>query len=252
VIELPPITRLGVLLIRPGFLFLAAPVFGGAYAPAMLKVGLTVILGASLIPLVPLPATLDHGALVLVVAREALVGLSIGFAVRILVAGAEFAGHLAGFQLGLSYASVVDPQSGVRNGVVSALYGAIALIIFFAIDAHHDLLRALVQSFDALPVGIGAVGAGLDAVVMRLLGTVFLVGAQLAAPVVVVLLITELALGLLSRAAPTLNLMAQGFPIRLLLGLLALAAAVHAIPGVMAGAFPRVLELGARAAGTFR
>jgi flagellar biosynthetic protein FliR len=252
VIELPPITRLALLLVRPGLLLLTTPLFGGAYAPAMLKVGLTVTIAVALIPLVPLPETLGATGLAVVVTREALIGLALGFAIRVLVAGAEFAGHLAGFQLGFTYASIVDPQSGVRNGVLSALYGTVTIVVFFAIDAHHDVLRALVRSFEALPVGGGHVGDGLAILVMRLLGLVFIVGSQLAAPVIIVLLVTELALGLVARAAPSMNLMAQGFPIRLIVGLLTLATVVKIIPGVVAGALPRALELGARVAATFR
>jgi flagellar biosynthetic protein FliR len=251
-IDLPPITRLALLLVRPGLLFLVAPVFGGAYAPSTLKIGLTVIVGVSLIPLVPLPDTVGAGNLAMVATREALIGMALGFAVRVLVGGVEFAGHLAGFQLGFTYASVVDPQSGIRNGVLSALYGTVAVIVFFGINAHHDLLRALVRSFEVLPVGAGQVGTGMAALVTRMLGMVFLIGAQLAAPIVIVLLVAELALGLLSRAAPMLNLMAQGFPIRLLIGLLTLATMVHVIPDVVSNAVPRVLELGARAASMFR
>jgi flagellar biosynthetic protein FliR len=252
VIDLPPITRLAVLLIRPGFLFLSAPVFGGAYAPPILKVGLTTIIAVSLIPIVPLPETIGSIGLTVVVLREALIGLTLGFAIRVLVAGAEFAGHLAGFQLGFAYASVVDPQSGVRNGILSALYGTFAIVVFFGINAHHDLLRALVRSFEMLPIGAGLTGDGLNTTVMQMLGLVFVTGAQLAAPVVIVLLVTELALGLLARTAPTLNLLAQGFPVRLLVGLLAIAAMVQVIPEVVARAVPRAVEVGVRAASLFR
>jgi flagellar biosynthetic protein FliR len=250
--DLPPLVTLGLLLVRPGFLFLAAPLFGGAYAPTLLKIGLMVIVGASLIPVVPVPALTGPESLALVVVREALVGLSLGFAIRVLVGGVEFAGHLTGFQLGFTYASLVDPQSGVRNGVLSALYGSMALVVFFAINAHHDLLRALTRSFDALPLGVGGVDGGLGRLVMDLMGMLFLVAAQLAAPVVIVLLIVELALGLLSRAAPTLNLMAQGFPIRLLVGLLALASVVQILPHVMAGMVARAITLGVRTASIFQ
>lgn len=251
-IELAPLVRLGILLVRPGALFLAAPLFGGGYAPPAVKIGLTVVLGAALAPAVPLPEGLGPAGLAAVLAREALIGLSLGFAVRVLVGGAEFAGQLAGFQLGFAYASLVDPQTGVRNGILSALYGSMAIVVFFGLDLHHDLLRALVRSFEVLPVGAGGVDAALPAVVMRLLGVVFLVGAQLAAPVVIVMLVAELALGLLARAAPTLNLMAQGFPVRLLVGLLALAAMIRVVPGVVASAVPGALELAVRTAAAFR
>lgn len=250
--DFPPLARLAVLLVRPGLLIVTAPFFGGAYAPSVLKIGLTLVFGVTLLPLVPVPESVGPASVGIVVAREALIGLALAFGIRVLVAAAEFGGHLAGFQLGFTYANLVDPQSGVRNGVLSALYGTMAIVVFFAINAHHDLLRGLVRSYEVLPIGPGHVGEGLATVVTRLLGLVFVVGAQLAAPIVIVLLIVEIALGLLSRTAPMLNLMAQGFPIRLLVGLLALAAMVHIVPGVLVNAAPRAMELGLRAAEMFR
>ena len=170
--------------------------------------------------------------------REALIGLSLGFAARVLVAGAEFAGHLAGFQLGFSYANLVDPQSGVRNGILSALYGTLAIVVFFA---HRRAPRPAARAGPLLRGAAGRAGASSatawPTIVTRLLGLVFVLGAQLAAPVVIVLLVAELRSGCCRGRAPMLNLMAQGFPIRLLVGLLALAAMIRVLPGVIAVPF---------------
>lgn len=251
-IELGPLLRIGVFLVRPGLVIAVAPVFGGTWAPALIKLGLTVLLAAMCMAVVPVPAAGEPVGLALVLTREAVIGLALGFGVRVLVAGAEFAGHLAGFQLGFAYPSVVDPQSGVRNNILSSIYGLTALMVFLAIEAHHDVLRALVASYEALPIGVGGVDEGLGRLVAQLLGVVLVLGVRLAAPVVIVLLIVELALGLASRAAPMLNLMAQGFPVRLLVGLLALAAMVRVIPPVVKRATPSVLELAARVAQAFQ
>lgn len=251
-IDLGPLIRFGVFLARPGLLMLAAPVFGGNWAPPMVKIGLTVLMAFASMAVVPAAPVGEPAGLTLLIAREALIGLALGFGVRVVVGAAEFAGYLAGFQLGFAYASVVDPQSGVRNNVLSTLYGLMALMVFFAIDAHHDVLRALAASYDALPIGHGGVDASLGEVVARLLGIVFFVGVQMAAPIIVVQLLVELGLGLASRAAPMLNLMAQGFPIRLLAGLLTLAAMLRVVPVVIERAVPAALEIAARAALAFR
>jgi flagellar biosynthetic protein FliR len=251
-IDASAVERFALLLIRTGMLVVAAPVFGGVWAPATLKVGVIVLVSLLLMPVVPLPAASGPGGIGMVAAREALIGFSLALGLRALVAGAEFAGHLAGFQIGFAYASLVDPQTGARNNLLSLVYGTLTVVTVFTTDAHHDLLRALALSYDALPVGSGATGASVPEVVAELLGVVFRVGLQLAAPVVVVLLIVEVALGLLTRAAPTLNLMAQGFPIRIAVGLLALAATLRAIPSVVRVALPQIVELGARTAQAFR
>ena len=96
--------------------------------------------------------------------------------IRALVAAAELAGQLVGFQMGLSYAAIVDPQSGVRNNLLAALYGNIAIITFLLMNGHHAFLRALRDSYDSLPMGVGHIGSSLPAAVMALLGLVFSFG----------------------------------------------------------------------------
>lgn len=235
--------HLGVFLVRPGLLVVSAPAFGGQWAPPTIKIGLTVVLAIASLAAVAPPVAAEGPGLVVVIAREALIGIALGFGVRVVVAAAEFAGQLAGFQLGFLYASVVDPQAGVRNNVLSSVYGLLTLMVFLGLNAHHDLLRALVMSYEAVPVGLGGIDGSLAALSARLLGLVFTTAVHLAAPILVVMLIVELALGLAARAAPMLNLMAQGFPVRLLVGLIALAAMLRIVRPVVERAIPVALAL---------
>ncbi len=251
-IDVAPLARLGLLLVRPGMLVVSAPVFGGTYAPTTLKVGLTLMLALAMAPAAALPTVDNPIALSTTIAREILIGMSLGFGVRIVTAGAEFAGYLAGFQIGFAYASVVDPQGGARNTVLSSMYSLIAIMVFFALDGHLHFLRALAESYRAMPIGFGHVDASLAGTVGRVLAMVFTVGVQLSAPVVIVLLVVELGLGLMGRAAPMLNLMSQGFPVRVIVGLLALAAVVRVIPDVIARVVPQALEIAARLALAFK
>lgn len=229
-----PLPAVGLLLIRPGMLVLASPVFGGAFVPPPVRVGLTVILALLLLPAVRMPEDLAVSGVAVVAAGEAVIGLALALSIRALQAGAELAGHLIGFQAGMSYAAVVDPQSGARNNVVASLYGSLALLAFFGVNGHHLLLRTLVRTYDTLPPGTWGLGDVQSAGVVTLLGLVFLLGAQLAMPAVVVLLLVEVVLGLLSRAAPALNFMMLGFPVRVAAGLLALAAGITIVPDVVA------------------
>ena len=251
-IDLTPFMGLGLLIVRPGTLILAAPGFGGAYAPAQVKIGLTLLLAFVLLPTVTMPAIGSAVGLAVVVTREMAIGLALGMSIRALVAAAELAGQLAGFQMGLSYSAIVDPQSGVRNNLLSALYGNIAVITFLVMNGHHAFLRALRDSYESLPMGIGHIGSSLPAAVMGLLGLVFTFGARLAAPLVVVLVITELALALIARSAPALNLMAVGAPIRIMIGLILLGFVAPAAVGVLSGISGTVLQAGVRAAEAFR
>lgn len=251
-IDLTPLLAIGLLMVRPGTLILGSPAFGGAYAPAQVKVALTVLLAILLMPGASVPHASSTMGLALIVGREMAIGLALGLAIQALVAGAELAGHLAGFQMGLSYSAIVDPASGVRNNLIASLYGTIAMIVFLLTNAHHAFLRALSQSYESLPMGAGHVGATLPQAVMALLGLVFTFGLRVAAPIIVVLLITEVGLGLIARAAPGLNVMVIGAPLRLLIGLVLLAAVAPSAVGVVAGSLNSVLQLGVRFAEVFR
>jgi flagellar biosynthesis protein FliR len=173
-------------------------------------------------------------------------------ALRALVAAAELGGHLSGSQMMLSYGSTIDPQGGVRNNLIGTLYSNMAILAFFMVNGHHALMRALAESYSSIPMGGGGVDASIVEVVMRLLGVVFVLGLRLAAPLIVVLLIVELASGLLTRATPGLDLMALATPVRLITGLLAVAAVVPLLPGLVQRFITITLELGMAAAVAFR
>jgi len=250
--DFAPIARFGLLLVRPGMLIMAAPVFGGTFAPSQVRLGLTVLLALTLAPIVPVPPVAEPLALGLVVVRELAIGLAMALGLRALVAGAEVAGHLSGNQLGLSYGSIVDPQSGVRNNMLAALYANLALLTFFLINGHHALIRGLAGSYASMPIGPGKVDASIVRTVMQMLGLVFVLGVRLAAPLVLVLLVVELALGLIVRAAPAMNVMVVGTPLRLLVGLAVVAAVVPYIPSVITRFSTLAAELGMQAARAFR
>lgn len=250
--DLGALTGIGLLIVRPGFLVATAPPFGGLYTPARVKVALSIILGITLVPFVQMPSALGTGALVVTMAREAAIGLALAMAVRILMAAAELAGYMAGYQLGFSYAATIDPQTGARNNVVASLYSSLTLLIFLAVDGHHALLRALARSYEVMPIGFGHVNESLPHTIAAMLGFVFVLGTQVSMPVVVVLLIVELAVGIVSRGAPALNLMVIGFPIRLIAGLAALAATIGVVPSVVNRMVMPALEMAVRLVQAFR
>ena len=251
--DLGALAAFGIVLVRIGMMVAVTPLFGGVWAPAQLKIGLTVMLALVVLPLVALPALDTPAAIALATAHEALVGLALSLSVRLLVAAAELGGYLIGFQLGFGYAAIVDPQSGVRNNMLAVLYGTLALVALLASNVHHQVIRLLVASYDTVPVATAtAVNKSLIETVMRMLGLVFTTGVQLAAPVVLVLVVVELVMVVVSRAAPSLNLQVIGAPLRLLVGLFAFATAVNVVPGVVTRLSGWGLELSAHLAVAFR
>ncbi len=252
--ELAVLERIGILVVRPGALLMATPVFGASFAPPLVRIGIVLLVTFALAPMMPLPADLGQVSTTLIVGRELLIGLALSMSVRVLVAAAELAGHLTGFQIGFAYSSLIDPQSGVRNGILSALYANLVVMVFLITNGHHQLLQALAASYVALPIGAGGwVATGeLAPLVARTLGTVFVIGIRIAAPVVLVLFVVEVALGLLSRAAPQLNISVNAAPLRLFTGLAVLGATIAVVPDVIHTSLAPAFQLAARIAAALR
>lgn len=233
-------------------LMLLAPGIGGVFVPGQVKIGLTVLIAFALFPTVAIPPGNGNAIVTAVIAREAVIGLSMAFALRALIAAAEFAGHLSGYQIGFSYGATVDPQNGVQNTMLATLYSMLATLGFLAVNGHHMLLRALAMSYEGLPIGMGQVNGTLLVTVRDILALIFTVGVRLAAPIVVILLVVELAVGLVSRTSPSLNFMIIGYPIRIVVGLFVLAALIQTIPAVTNNMIEPTIRLGLRTAAVFR
>jgi flagellar biosynthesis protein FliR len=252
VIDVGPLAQFGVLLVRPGMLVATAPPFGGTTAPSQIKIGLAVFLTLMLMPLVQVPDVAGSVSLAIIVLREMAIGISLSLSIRALMAGAELAGSLTGTQVGLSMGAVMDPQSGVRNNLLAVLYANLALLTFLGLNGHHALIRALASSYETMPIGVGHVDPSIVKSVTELLALVLVVGVRLAMPIIVVMLVVELAMGLISRAAPMLNLMSVGMPVRLLIGLLVVAAVISVAPSLIARFMPIAMDISLRAARAFR
>jgi flagellar biosynthesis protein FliR len=252
VIDLAPFIRLSLVLARAGTVVMTVPPFGSTSVPATVKIGLILLLSISLAPLVSVPDGLTLGMLTSIIVREAAIGLALSMAVRVVVAGAEVGGQLAGMQMGFSYAVLVDPSSGARNPVLSALYSNLVILALLATNAHHAVLRALAASYQSLPLGTGGVSPQLLTASGRMLGLVLVFGVQLAAPFVIALLVVEIALGLVSRSVPGLNMMTIGFGLRLLVGLLVLAGVLGAVPSLAQATLRQAFDVSDLAARALR
>jgi flagellar biosynthetic protein FliR len=250
--DLAVLTRLGLLLIRPGMVVMLAPGVSGAHIEMRVKVGIVVLIAIGLLPSVPVPSVAIDAPLVVLVAREVAIGLSIGFVLHALIVAAEFAGFLSGHQIGFSYGATVDPQSGAKHSMISTLYSLLATLGFLAINGHHAVFRTLAASYARLPIGMGHVDASLVSSVREVLAMVFIVGVRLGAPIVAVVLIVELIIGLISRSKPALGSMVIGYPLRLVIGLFVLGMMVGTIPAVTNSLLENTLRIGSRLAGGFR
>jgi flagellar biosynthetic protein FliR len=208
--------------IRVLALFTALPIIGQRMVPMRLRIGLAfLIVVAAQASLPEMPAVaLDSPVALALIAQNVLIGLTLGFAVRIVFAAVEFAGELIGLQMGLNYAGFFDPSTGGQGTSTSRFFGITVAFLFIAINAQLLVVAAVVQSFQAFPVGAEPFGF-LRALQPQAWGAeIFAIGLWIALPIVGMLLFVNLVLGIISRVASQMNVFAIGFPVTLGVGLL--------------------------------
>ena len=225
-------------------LFSALPVIGQRSVPARVRVALAFLIafcaqaGLPEMPAVPL----DSGIGFMLVAQQVVIGLTLGFAVRIVFAAVEFAGELIGLQMGLNLAGFFDPATGGQATAVSRFFGIMVSWMFIVIGGHLLIIDAVVQSFRAFPAGPEPF-AFIRAMRPEVWGAeVFAIGLWIAMPLVGMMLFVNLVLGLISRVAAQMNIFAIGFPITLGVGLIGIVLTLPMMQTPFTMALERMLQ----------
>ncbi|MBK6631484.1 MAG: flagellar biosynthetic protein FliR [Betaproteobacteria bacterium] len=206
-------------------LLATAPLFNNAAIPMRIKLvaGLAITFAvAPALPTFPPVAPASWTGLAIFV-QQGQIGIALGFTMRLVFAGIDLAGELIGLQMGLGFAVFYDPLNATQLPIVAELAGLIALLIFLALDGHLMTLALLAESFSVLPVGATSLQAVGWETILRSGATIFSIGVLLALPLISALLIANVALGVLTKVAPQLNLFAVGFPLTLMAGFIMLA-----------------------------
>ena len=225
-------------------LFGAMPVLAQRSVPARLRVALAFLIAlcaqASLpaMPVIPL----DSALALIVLLQQLLIGLTLGFAARIVFSAVEFAGEIIGLQMGLNFAGFFDPATGGQATAVSRFLGVSVSWLFIVINGHLLLIAAVVQSFEAFPVGPEPF-AFLRAVQPQVWGAeIFRLGLWIALPLVAMLLFTNMVLGIIARVAQQMNIFAIGFPITVSVGLIGVLLTLPTMQAPFTMALERILS----------
>ena len=216
-----------LLFLRTESVIVLAPVMGHAAVPVQTKAGLGVFMAMMLYPVMMargIHVDLALGPLAVLAMQEAVTGLAIGFASGLIFAGAQAAGELIGFDLGLSLATAFDPETGPNNVIGSFLYLSMVLV-FLLLNGPQFILQALVVSYDAVPIGGLVITGATVNQFLHMTGLIFIVGLKCAAPIIVASFLLNLALAVLARVAPQVNVFIISFPIKIAVGVIVLMAA---------------------------
>jgi flagellar biosynthetic protein FliR len=221
--------KLLLLMLRVSGILVAAPIFSHRSVPNIIKIGLIIITSLIILPtLTPLKINLpaDLLGLVVVLIKEVAAGLAIGFSAQMLFIGVQFAGDLIGLQMGFGIVNVMDPNSESQVPLVGQFQLIIATLIFLSLDGHHLVLSSIINSVKVIPLGQVAFSNLSAELVIRAGVNTLAQGIKLGAPCIVTLFLLDVALGIVARTVPQMNVFIVGFPLKIGGGLLMLGASL--------------------------
>jgi len=212
-----------LILMRVGAMLFVAPIFGGNAIPTQAKFLFSMMLSLILLPLIRIPAgmvPLELIPLGWLAVNELLIGLVMGASLFFVFAAIQYAGQVVDFQMGFAIVSLIDPTQDIQIPIMGFFHYLIALLIFLAMDGHHWMLRALVDSFEIVPLLTAGFSGMVVSGIVRAFGDLFVVAMRVAAPVVAVLMLYNASLGIIAKTVPQINLLIVGFPVRIALGMI--------------------------------
>lgn len=213
-----------LVLPRIGGIVAVAPVFSGRY-PAAVKAGLSAAIAFALAPVIACEFPGGVGLIVTVIA-ELLVGLAIGYAAVATFSAVQVAGQVLDMEMGFGIVNVIDPQYGTQVPLIGNFLQILTLVLFLAMDGHHMILSALAASYRAVPIGMVVIRPELTGMMVELFCTMFATAIKLALPVAGAMFCTNVALGLVAKSVPQMNVFVIGLPVKILGGVAILSLAM--------------------------
>jgi flagellar biosynthetic protein FliR len=218
-----------MLFARTTSMIVVAPVLGHQAVPLQLKVGFGLFLAFVLYPLQSSTAAVIDIKLIgmiLLLLEEVVVGMMIGFGAGVVFAGVRYAGELIGFDMGFTMASTFDPELNTSTPVVGEMLYTLTALLFILLNGHHFVLQALVLSYGSVPIGKLVLAPVAAEMLVGMVGMIFVVAVKFAAPVIVALFLTNIALAILTRLLPQMNIFGVAFSLKIGVGLVALSTSI--------------------------
>jgi len=226
-----------LVFLRSLAFMMAGPLYTLRGLPSLVKIGFALILAVVVFPLVEVRDFQDTWMYCVACLGETVTGLLLGTAVTMIINSIKMAGQLIDFQIGYSMANLVDPATGTSTTLLGQYLYLLGLMFFLMVDGHYTLIAALFGSYQLVPLGMASLGEGAAVSFMHIFAKTFVYALQVAAPIIAVLLIADLALGFLTRTTPQINVFLTGFPVKMIVGLLTLSFLIPVLGAVFNSIF---------------
>ncbi|MGM0452559.1 MAG: flagellar biosynthetic protein FliR [Thermodesulfobacteriota bacterium] len=223
---------LWVVLARTAAVIGSLPIFTSSQGAMRLRLAIAVMISLAIFPSLELTLTAAQttaAGLGLLLLRETVLGLLMGFVTQLIFFAVQFGGTIVGYQMGFSAANILDPQHQQQIPLLSQFQNVFAILLFLAFDVHHIIIRVLVRSFEILPPGGMDFSGGAIPYVMEMTGEMFVLGLQLVAPVMIVLMLSMFILGIMSRVFSQLQVFLLSFPINISLALILIGLSMEMV-----------------------
>lgn len=226
------------VFLRVSAIVVTMPIFGAGSAPPRVKAGLSLMIALLIFPFVEIhPPPLEIIPLAVRMFGEVMIGIIIGFAGRLIFAGIQLAGQLAGFQMGFAIVNVFDSLTSAQVSIVAQFQYLFAVLLFLAVNGHHVFLSAIAESYRlALPLDFHFSGE-LAQAIAQLAGNIFIIAIKVGAPAVTALLMVDIGFGLIARTVPQMNILIVGFPVKIAMGLIGIGLALPLMARLVGGIF---------------
>lgn len=215
-----------LILFRVSGILFAAPIFGSNLILSRTKLGFSLFLSIILFSMTPYQAqNLPNNLIlyVIIIFKEIFLGILFGYISFLIFIGIQFAGQFIGTQMGFGIVNVLDPQTRTQMSIIGQFKFLLAMLVFLSINGHYFILECLFQCFQVIPLGKIIIPGELKEELIKLSSYIFIYSVKLGAPVIISLFITEISLGIIARTVPQMNIFIVGFPLKIGLGLFALA-----------------------------
>lgn len=238
-----------LVLFRMAGIVIFAPMLGSVSVPMPIKGLIVLVISAAIFPQIDIstvsaPALFSGGFLGLAfgVAREMLIGLVMGFALLLMFLGVQVGAELISQQMALSLAQISDPFTNSNTDILTKFYLMLATLIYVLMNGHLILIGTLIQTFDTVPLLSATFDQGMLDMMLSILSASFMLGIRIAGPAVAAIFLATIALGFISRTMPQLNILAAGFPVRIVLALILLIASLGTVYGLFQDSIVIVLS----------
>ncbi len=244
-ISLPLIQGFLICLARVAAVFAGIPIFSGNQVPPQIRFGIAVLFAMLTYPIIKdyLPQeSLTPLALVVVIGADILLGLTVGFLAQLIFMAAEFAGSVIGYNMGFAAANVFDPINQQQIALISRFQSIFTILLFLSLNVHHLFLQALVASFEMLPPGTLNLHKGAIPMLVEVTNHSLILSVRLVAPVLVLLILSTMVLGIMSRIFPQLNVFMLSYPLNIGFAFVVMGATLGIMAGILENEFASLSE----------